>query len=62
MICVDYPCDRCIHKRPNIDGWKCVCDAFPNGIPTEIILKSDPRKLPECNNGIKFEENKANCL
>lgn len=56
MICVDYACDKCIHQRPNIDGWKCACDAFPDGIPSNIILRTDPRDLKECNNGIKFEE------
>lgn len=55
MICVDYPCDKCIHQRPNIDGWKCACDAFPEGIPYEVIT-GRPDELKECNNGIKFEE------
>lgn len=58
MICVDYPCDKCIHKRPNIDGWKCACDAFPEGIPNEIILKTDPRKMDECNNGLGYSLSK----
>lgn len=56
MICLDYGCDECIHKRENIDGWKCACDAFPEGIPNDIILKTDVRKLKECNNGIKYEK------
>ena len=30
-----------------------ICEAFPNGIPSEV--KSDPQEK-ECNNGIKFEE------
>ena len=55
MICVDYACDSCIHARENIDGWKCACDAFPDGIPARI-LKTDPRKLPACNNGIGYEK------
>ncbi len=55
MICVDYACDNCKHQRPNIDGWKCACDAFPDGIPMEILFKSNPRELKECNNGIKYE-------
>lgn len=21
MICIDHPCDRCVHQRENIDGW-----------------------------------------
>ena len=55
MISLDYSCDNCIHKRKNIDGWKCACDAFPEGIPNDIILRTDVTKLEECNDGIKFE-------
>lgn len=58
MICVDYSCDKCIHKLPNKDGWKCVCEAFPNGIPYKIIFETDVTKLLECNNGIGFEAKK----
>lgn len=53
-IAVNTPCDRCIHQRPNIDGWKCCCDAFPDGLPKGFIYKN-PEELKECNNGIKFE-------
>lgn len=55
MICVNYPCDRCIHKREKIDGWKCACDAFPGGIPLEYVFDIDVTKLPECNNGIGYK-------
>ena len=55
MIILDYPCDNCKHQRENIDGWKCACDAFPEGIPGRFFRDVDPSKLPECNNGIKFE-------
>ena len=58
MICVNYPCDRCIHIRPNIDGWTAACDAFPDGIPSEILFHTDTTKLPECNNGIGYESEK----
>ena len=54
MICVEYPCDRCKHQRDNIDGWKCACDAFPDGIPTEFY-KKNISEIKECNDGIKFE-------
>ena len=59
MICTDYPCDKCIHQRENIDGWKCACDAFPDGIPVDYMLKSDPSKQKECNNGIGHEKQKG---
>lgn len=55
MICIDYACDNCKHQRPNIDGWNCACDAFPEGIPGEFMCYSDPKKLKECNNGIGYE-------
>ncbi len=55
MICVGYPCSKCIHQRENIDGWKCACDAFPKGIPSKFLFDIDVTKLDECNNGIKFE-------
>jgi len=55
MILVNWACDLCKHQRDNIDGWKCACDAFPEGIPN-WIYRTNPQKLDECNNGIKFEE------
>lgn len=55
MICVNYPCMNCIHIRPNIDGWKCACDAFPDGIPDKYLFFEDVTKLSECNNGIGYE-------
>lgn len=58
MTIVNHACDRCIHTRPNIDGWKCACDAFPEGIPPKHMLGQDVTKLKECNKGMKFEEAK----
>lgn len=44
-------CNRCKHKRSGI-----TCDAFPNGIPKEI-LRSGEHFLPVSgDNGIVFEE------
>lgn len=40
----------------NVDGWKAVCNAFPDGIPIDLMFKSDPSKLSECNNGIGYEK------
>lgn len=54
MICVDYPCDSCIHRRGKVDGWKCACDAFPDGIPVDFMFMLDPSKQKECNNGIGY--------
>lgn len=55
MICIDYPCQNCAHFLGKINSWQCGCDAFPDGIPSEIIVKTDVKKLKECNNGIKYE-------
>ena len=62
MICVGWACDSCIHQRENIDGWKCACDAFPEGIPKKILFEVDPRNLSECNNEIGYEERPDNIL
>ena len=56
MICDEYPCDQCIHMRKDLlDGWNPACDAYPNGIPSHVILQTDVTKLKECRNGIKYE-------
>lgn len=48
-------CDECKNKLPElIDGWNPACKAFPNGI-ADKMRRADPRKLPECANGYKFE-------
>ena len=56
MTRIDYPCDRCKYSHNELlDGWKPACDAFPDGIPVSM-LHVKVEELPECNNGIKFEE------
>ena len=56
MICVQHSCSECKHIRPNIDGWRCACDAFPNGIPDKYLFDIDVTALDECANGIKYEK------
>lgn len=56
MIFIDTPCDHCKHIRPNLDGWKMNCDAFPEGLPKRFMLDNDVTKLKECNNGIGYEQ------
>ncbi len=53
MIYVEHPCDNCKYQRENIDGWKCACDAFPEGLPRGFLFEGDIMK--ECNNGIRYE-------
>lgn len=58
MICIGYACDSCKHKRPKVDGWKPACDAFPEGIPSKLIVYAKKEDLNECNNGIGYEPEK----
>lgn len=59
MIKVNLACDRCVNKLPNIDGWKCVCKAFPEGTPMDYLIeKVNVRALNECNNGYRFVDKK----
>lgn len=44
-------CNRCKHKRDGI-----TCDAFPNGIPREIIRSGEHFLPVDGDNGIVFEE------
>ena len=44
-------CDFCKHYHE--DKKKMCCDAFPEGIPLEVIGESEEK---ECANGIKYEE------
>ncbi len=46
-------CFNCIHFRPVAGG----CEAFPEGIPDEILQDNKHDKpLPDQNNKIVFEE------
>ncbi len=61
MIYIDEGCSKCRHRFKNLlDGWKTACDAYPNGIPTEIIIDSDVRTLDECAPGYKWEPREEN--
>ena len=44
-------CNRCKHKREGI-----TCDAFPNGIPIEIIRSGEHFLPVDGDHGIVFEE------
>ena len=44
-------CNRCKHRRKGI-----TCDAFPNGIPIEIIRSGEHFLPVEGDKGIVFEE------
>ncbi len=53
MICID-DCSTCKHKRPLKDGWRFVCDAFPDGAPKGFPF-GKAKEMKECNNGIGYE-------
>lgn len=44
-------CFTCVHLRPYTR-----CDAFPDGIPPEIIAGRDHREPYPGDNGIRYEE------
>ena len=48
-------CNRCSHKREGI-----TCDAFPDGIPMEIIRSGEHFTAYPGDNGILFEEKSQN--
>lgn len=47
-------CGFCTHMK-EYGMWKRTCDAFPDGIPADILLGVDHRKAHEGDNGIQFE-------
>lgn len=53
---IDLICDKCKHSSPIRFG----CEAFPEGIPDEILRKNKHfRPLPSQKNKIVFELDKA---
>ena len=49
-------CNRCKHKREGI-----TCDAFPDGIPIEIIRSGEHFLPVGGDHGIVFEEKDVRC-
>ena len=57
MVEVNPPmCVRCKHFRIDEKRNRLVCDAFPDGIPEEILRGYDHRKPYPGDHGIRFEE------
>lgn len=48
-------CMECGHFPKVDENGKCICDAFPNGIPLNYMFRKEQNKKDECNNGIKFK-------
>lgn len=57
MTTISQPiCDRCIHKREKGE----TCDAYPDGIPYEILLSEvDHTKPYKGDHGIQFSPRPA---
>lgn len=56
-------CNFCKHRREfNAEKGIIPCDAFPDGIPRNILklLKEEKDTTKECNNGIKYEPRTEN--
>lgn len=50
-------CAFCVHLSSNRVNDKRICNAFPDGIPDEIILgEYDHREEHPEDNGIRFEQ------
>ena len=55
MIIINWACDKCRNQFSELkDGWRSACKAYPDGIDLKM-LECDPRELPECNNGYRYE-------
>ncbi len=56
IIIPDCPCCKHCHDCNDVSEPLC-CDAFPKGIPKDYLFGPvQVRKIPECNNGYKYEE------
>ena len=55
MITLGWACEECCNRDPQLkEGWRSTCKAYPDGIDLKM-LECDPRELPECNNGYRYE-------
>ena len=49
-------CRKCAHQHPHTAGVKTTCDAFPAGVPVEILLNMHEHTEPyPGDNGILFK-------
>jgi len=57
MIVIAPVCFECVNYIGRLAGedGEYVCEAFPNGIPEDLMLTSDHKEPWEGDNGIQFE-------
>ena len=54
MSVVFSNCMDCKYFRKVTDSGEYLCDAFPDGIPKDYMIRKNQDKETVCNNGIKF--------
>ncbi|MEE0060404.1 MAG: hypothetical protein UE295_06230 [Acutalibacteraceae bacterium] len=47
-------CNNCVHRKKGM-----VCDAFPNGIPRELMLRGEHDTPFPGDNGIRYKPKEA---
>lgn len=50
-------CDGCAYKIPKIGGWRSACEAYPEGIPDEILFSDDAEINHNCKEGYGYKLN-----
>lgn len=53
---VGFSCANCKYLREKLkNGWKVCCDAYPDGIPSKVLLHTEREDLKDCGNGFRYD-------